>query len=263
MSICNFCKKSGHCVNDCATLKKWVCSRCEWTGHTASRCSKTDAEINFPPLASGKAVPIPSPKKPFQLKTTPSKTTPVKPSTQQPNRYELEVQQRVAFWISTAITIFGSMWFNEYKKSEEKNYTDPFLNDVQREVSDTVDALRFEEELKEEDAYYLSEFKNAQREEKEKLARKALQNSMTPAEWEQYEEDEMDTFDDMFDDGGHYYLSDYYNQISSAERLVKKKAEWSAFLAQQEKSQEEFRERQMLNSYLHPPRSSRTLGKFM
>jgi len=173
MSICNFCKEDGHHIKDCTTLKELVCPRCKCKGHTKLRCPKTDAEIQFPPLASGKAVPTPSLKKPSQPKTTPSK-----PPAQQPNRYELEVQQRGAFWISTAITIFGSMWFNEYKKSEEKNYTDPFLNDVQREVSDTVDALRFEEELKEEDAYYLSEFKNAQREEKEKLARKALQKTL-------------------------------------------------------------------------------------
>lgn len=255
--VCNFCKKPGHHVKDCTTLKDAVCSRCTCKGHTKLRCPKTDTEIQFPPLASGKAIPTPSPKKPLPPKVNVAS----KPPAQQPNRYKLEVQQRVAFWISTAITILGSMWFREYKKSAKKNYTDPFLTAVQSEVSDTVEQLLFEEELEKEDAYYRAEFENAKREAKKKAEREALKNSMTENEWDLYTQNEWDLFANDMSDYDHYYYP--FEQRKADARKVEALADWSAFLTQEEKFQEEFRERQSMKSHIGRPRNGLTLGSFM
>ena len=74
---------------------------------------------------------------------------------------------------------------------------------------------------------------------------------MTPTDWKKYEEAEDDIYDNDMFEYSHYYFQNESN--------VQKAIKWSAFLAHQEKSQEEFREKQM---YLCPPQG-RTLGQLM
>ena len=256
MTTCNFCNKTGHVTNDCPTLKTWVCPRCKCKGHTGSRCTKTDAEIHFPALAPGKAVPTPLLKS--SKKTLPK--NPSKPlSSKPPNRYQSGVECRVTFWIQRAKMIFGSMWFRAYKSIPMKNYKDKFLEDVQNEVSDEATTLLFKDKLEEEDAYFRAEFENAQREEKERKEQEALKKSMSDEAWERFRDEEDELELDYFD----YFPCYPSEERKQFARNLQKQAEWSEFLAKEEKSQEEFRERQVVNSYKGRPRNSLTLGNFM
>jgi len=238
-------------------LQKIVCFRCECEGHIASHCQKTnaeikqkDAEIHFPALAPGKSFPTPSMKTP---KNTFSKNHSQLLSSKPPNRYQNKVECTVNFWIHMLEMIFGSMWFRDYKSIPMKKYTDKFLEDVQNGVRDEAECRGNLQDLADEEAEIIVANKYAEIEAEERKERKALEKSMSVEAWERFRDEEDESY---YNDLGEFGI-----YIPSLE--IKQQAKWSEFLEKEEKSQEEFRERQVLKLYEGRPRKGLTLGSFL
>lgn len=263
MNSCYFCKTPGHKIKDCTALKQLDGSKCKGKGHTATHCPQTDMEVHFPPLPPGKGISTPSMKKPLEEKKVKGSSK----KHQGINPYAQLVDSRAEDWILQAQLIFGGdLWFNKYQKKTDKTFEDPFLGDVQRTFFTIVDQLRFATDLEEEEAFYRAEKEDDDFTQKKKAERKSLLESMTPEELAAFLKKEEDAWDDSDDSDDDYCTSElhrYTNFIDSLADNEIKQAEWSAFLAQEEKSQEEYRERQSVNRYKGRPRHGLTLGSFM
>ena len=260
-NVCKFCNDIGHYVKDCPTLQGCVCGQCKGKGHTTRYCKKSAMDINFPALSyDKKTVSTPSQKKSYELQPKTTLSSKKQERMKSMNGYRNEVAYQAHSWITMLLKIFGPKWFHEYERIEKKEYTDSFLNDVQSEVSDRVANLVYEWEEQQERSFLENEARLDKLMEKKREERKVLQKSMTEDEWDLYTQYTWDLHANDMSEYGHYYPSE---QRKADARKVEALADWSAFLDQQEKSQEDFRETQSMKRYIGRPRKGLTLSSFM
>jgi len=190
--MCHFCKNNGHTRYQCPILAEVTCSRCNGKGHNQAHCPVPQKDVDFPPLGSGSTPchPGSTPRIPGSRTRHPGSTPPVAKS----SSYEDAVKRRANDLISHVMGIAGQIyspkWFQIYPRNRQ--FDDKFL----RRVNDYILSEVQTAELDYEDAQYVLELAAEKRdmeiEAKAKKDRAERINSMTPEQFEIFEEEQQD-----------------------------------------------------------------------